>query len=116
MSSPRVESIACTSPAGIHKMAYYDWGDPDNRDVLLCVHGLTRNGRDFDMVAQRLSRRYRVICPDIVGRGLSDWLPNPAGYQVPQYASDMLTLLGRVQPTSLAWLGTSMGGLIAMVY
>lgn len=116
MISPRVESIACTSPAGIHKMAYYDWGDPENRDVLLCVHGLTRNGRDFDAVAQRLSRRYRVICPDIVGRGLSDWLPNPAGYQVPQYASDILTLLARLQPASLTWLGTSMGGLIAMVY
>ncbi len=116
MSAPRVESIACSSPAGIHRMAYYDWGDRDNRDILLCVHGLTRNGRDFDMVAQRLSKRYRVICPDVVGRGLSDWLPNPAGYQVPQYAADIITLLGRLQPSSLNWLGTSMGGLIAMVY
>lgn len=116
MSAPRVESIACTSPSGIHRMAYYEWGDPQNRDILLCVHGLTRNGRDFDMLAERLSRRFRVVCPDIVGRGLSDWLPNPAGYQVPQYASDIVTLLGRLRPATLNWVGTSMGGLIAMVY
>jgi len=116
MSSPRVESIACTSQSGIHRMAYYEWGDPDNKDVLLCVHGLTRNGRDFDRVAQRLSGRYRVVCPDIVGRGLSDWLGNPASYQVPQYVSDIVTLLGRLRPANLDWIGTSMGGLIAMVY
>lgn len=116
MSAPRVESIACTGPAGIHRMAYYEWGDPDNPDVLLCVHGLTRNGRDFDRIAERLCGSFRVICPDVVGRGLSDWLANPAGYQVPQYAADMVTLLGRIQPKSLNWLGTSMGGLIAMVY
>ncbi|MFW8566296.1 alpha/beta fold hydrolase [Orrella sp. 11846] len=116
MSAPRVESIACSSPTGIHQMAYYDWGDPDNPDVLLCVHGLTRNGRDFDEVAKRLSKRFRVVCPDVVGRGLSDWLVNPAGYQVPQYAADMVSLIGRLQPKTLNWVGTSMGGLIAMVY
>lgn len=116
MSSPRVKSIACASPAGLHRMAYYDWGDPDNPDVVLCVHGLTRTGRDFDLLAEHLSKRYRVICPDVVGRGLSDWLAQPMHYAVPQYAADMVTLIAQLQPRSLRWVGTSMGGLIALTY
>lgn len=116
MTDPRVESIACMSPTGLHRMAYYDWGDPDNPDVVLCVHGLTRHGRDFDALAQRLQQQFRVICPDIVGRGLSDWLAQPQGYAVPQYVADMVTLLGRIQPQRLHWVGTSMGGLIGMSY
>ncbi len=95
-------------------MAYWEWGDPDNARVLVCVHGLTRNGRDFDHLARRLSARYRVVCPDVVGRGQSDWLTNPMHYTIAQYASDMMTLLARLQPASLAWVGTSMGGLIGL--
>jgi pimeloyl-ACP methyl ester carboxylesterase len=116
MTAPRVESIACANPVGIHRMAYYEWGDADNPDVLLCVHGLTRNGRDFDVLASRLQDRFRVICPDIVGRGLSDWLAQPMSYNVAQYAADMVTLLGRLQPKRLSWVGTSMGGLIGLTY
>lgn len=116
MSSPRVKTIACASPGGLHRMAYYDWGDPDNKDVVLCVHGLTRTGRDFDVLAQHLSNRFRVICPDVVGRGLSDWLTQPLSYAVPQYAADMVTLISALAPTSLRWVGTSMGGLIALSY
>jgi len=97
-------------------MAYYDWGDPENPDVVLCVHGLTRNGRDFDTLAQALCADYRVICPDVVGRGLSDWLSMPLSYVVPQYAADMIDLVTQLQPSSLRWVGTSMGGLIAMTY
>jgi len=116
MSAPRVNTVVCASPAGLHRMAYYEWGDPDNDDVVLCVHGLTRTGRDFDVLAERLSHRFRVIAPDVVGRGLSDWLAQPLHYAVPQYTADMVCLLARVQPKSLRWVGTSMGGLIALSY
>jgi len=111
---PRLDYVMCASPAGTHRMAYWEWGDPDNDQVLLCVHGLTRTGRDFDRMAARLSRHYRVVCPDVVGRGKSDWLLNGAGYVVPQYAADMLTLIARLQPGRLDWVGTSMGGLIGL--
>lgn len=116
MSSPRVNTMVCASPAGLHRMAYYEWGDPANDDVVLCVHGLTRTGRDFDVLAERLSHRFRVVCPDIVGRGLSDWLTQPMYYALPQYTADVVSLLARLQPKSLRWVGTSMGGLIALSY
>ena len=100
-------------------MAYWQWGNPASRHVVLCVHGLTRQGRDFDTLAQALCVRaggdIRVVCPDVVGRGRSDWLKDPQGYQIPFYAADMLTLLGHLQPTTLDWVGTSMGGLIGLV-
>lgn len=111
---PRLDYVMCASPAGTHRMAYWEWGDPDNERVLLCVHGLTRTGRDFDFLARRLSSHYRVVCPDVVGRGKSDWLINAAGYIVPQYVADMLTLIARLNPSRLDWVGTSMGGLIGL--
>lgn len=95
-------------------MAYWEWGDPANPRVLLCVHGLTRQGRDFDTLAQALCGHYRVVCPDVVGRGESDWLPDPGGYGVPAYVADMVTLLARLDAQVLDWVGTSMGGLIGM--
>jgi pimeloyl-ACP methyl ester carboxylesterase len=104
----------CASPSGTHRMAYWEWGDPDNDRVVLCVHGLTRTGRDFDQLARRLSSHYRVVCPDVAGRGKSDWLINSASYVVPQYIADMLTLIARLNPAHLDWVGTSMGGLIGM--
>lgn len=113
-SEPRLNYVMCASPAGVHRMAYWEWGSPNNEHVVLCVHGLTRSGRDFDPLARRLSRRFRVVCPDVVGRGKSDWLIDPAHYGVPQYVADMLTLIARLQPKRLDWVGTSMGGLIAM--
>ncbi|ALM82316.1 alpha/beta fold hydrolase [Bordetella sp. N] len=114
MSSPRLDFVTCASPIGMHRLAYWEWGDPDNEKVLLCVHGLTRTGRDFDTLARRMAGEYRVICPDVVGRGASDWLANPAFYTVPQYVADMTTLLARLQPATLHWVGTSMGGIIGM--
>lgn len=113
-AAPRLNSVICTSSAGIHRMAYWEWGDPNNSRVLLCVHGLTRTGRDFDALAQALSPYYRVVCPDIVGRGKSDHLADPDAYVVPQYVADIFTLLARLQPTTLDWVGTSMGGLIGL--
>ncbi|HQR04968.1 MAG TPA: alpha/beta hydrolase [Rhodocyclaceae bacterium] len=95
-------------------MAYVEWGDPDNDRVLLCVHGLTRNGRDFDVLASTLAGDYRVVCPDVAGRGHSDRLANPVRYGVPQYVADMVTLIARLGVEQVDWLGTSMGGLIGM--
>lgn len=111
---PRLHHVACLSPAGPHRMAYWEWGDPDNDRVLLCVHGLTRTGRDFDRLARRLADTYRVVCPDVVGRGASDWLAEPAYYVVPQYVADMVTLIAHLRARALHWFGTSMGGLIGM--
>lgn len=95
-------------------MAYKEWGDPQNPKVLVCVHGVTRVSDDFDNLAQELCRDYRVVCPDVVGRGRSDWLRDPQYYQVPQYVSDMVTLLARLNAETVHWFGTSMGGLIGM--
>lgn len=106
--------VRCFSPEGLHRMAYTEWGDPANPRVLLCVHGLTRSGRDFDDLAAALADEYRVICPDVVGRGLSDWLSDKSLYGLPQYLSDMVTLIARLDVESVDWLGTSMGGLIGM--
>ena len=111
---PRPRSVQCASPAGLHRMAYREWGDARNRDVLICVHGLTRSGRDFDELARALSARYRVVCPDVAGRGDSERLADPRLYIVPQYVSDMVTLIARLDVETVHWLGTSMGGLIGM--
>jgi len=110
----RQRSVRCLSPSGLHRMNYYEWGDRDNPRVLVCVHGLTRNGRDFDRLAEALSGHYRIVCPDVVGRGQSGWLRDPAGYAIPQYVADMVTLIARLDVETVHWLGTSMGGLIGM--
>lgn len=114
MAEPRLNNVQCLGAAGLHRMAYWEWGERSNPRVLVCVHGLARQGRDFDTLAQRLSGRYRVICPDVVGRGQSDWLLNPQGYQIPAYVADMVTLLARLDVEQVDWLGTSMGGLIGL--
>lgn len=112
--SPRQQSVQCISPAGLHRMAYTEWGAPDNPNLLVCVHGLTRVSQDFDDLARALADEYRVVCPDVVGRGASDWLRDPAYYAIPQYTADMVTLLARLRATTVHWFGTSMGGLIGM--
>ncbi|MDL2357732.1 MAG: alpha/beta hydrolase [Pseudomonadota bacterium] len=120
MTAARITSVQCISPAGLHRMAYKEWGDPANPRVLVCVHGVTRVGDDFDALAQALSDQYRVVCPDVVGRGRSGRLRNPQLYRIPQYVSDMVTLIARVTANADAdaatvdWFGTSMGGLIGM--
>lgn len=102
-------------PAGFHRVAYTEWGEHDNPEVLVCVHGLTRNGRDFDALAAALADRYRVICPDIIGRGRSDWLADKAQYDYANYTSDMATLLAHLDVPQVDWLGTSMGGIIGLL-
>lgn len=106
--------VHCPGPNQPLRMAYTDWGDIDNPRLLICVHGLTRCGRDFDTLAAALADDYRVICPDVIGRGLSDWLDDPAGYGIPTYAQHMLALLAQLGAAKVDWLGTSMGGLIGM--
>jgi pimeloyl-ACP methyl ester carboxylesterase len=103
------------NPMGFHKIAYTQWGEPTNPNVLICVHGVSRNCRDFDYLARELAKSYRVICPDVVGRGVSDYSGNPATYNVHQYVCDMTTLLARVNAETVYWLGTSMGGMIGIV-
>ncbi len=95
-------------------MAYKEWGDPRNPKVLVCVHGVTRISDDFDNLAREMCADYRVVCPDVVGRGRSGWLKDPQHYQLPQYVSDMVTLLARLNADTVHWFGTSMGGLIGI--
>lgn len=113
-AAPRLRRVQCLDTAGLHHMAYWEWGDPANRRVLVCVHGLSRQGRDFDALARDLCEEYRVVCPDVVGRGQSDWLAEPAGYAIPTYVADMVTLLARLDADVVDWVGTSMGGLIGL--
>ena len=110
----RRKSVQCISPTGLHTMSYKEWGDPLNPKVLVCVHGVTRVAEDFDSLAVALCQEYRVVCPDVVGRGYSGRLRNPMHYQIPQYVSDMVSLLARLEAETVHWFGTSMGGLIGM--
>ncbi len=118
MPEAKIKSVQCFSMSGLHHMAYKEWGAADNPNVLVCVHGVTRVADDFDNLAQSLCKDYRVVCPDVVGRGRSGKLRNPQLYRIPQYVSDMVTLLARVlangERQTVDWFGTSMGGLIGM--
>lgn len=111
---PRLEQVLCADARGLHRMAYWEWGDARNPHVVVCVHGLSRQGRDFDTLAADLASDCRVICPDVVGRGQSDWLSDPAAYALPTYVADMVTLLARLAVPQVDWVGTSMGGLIGL--
>lgn len=113
-ASFREREVLCANPQGLHRMSYAEWGDPDNPRVLICVHGLTRNCRDFDDLARALATEYRVLCPDIVGRGRSGWLPVGSHYAVPQYVSDLMVLIARSGAATVDWVGTSLGGLIGI--
>jgi pimeloyl-ACP methyl ester carboxylesterase len=121
-------------PHGFHRVAYTEWGSAANNHLVICVHGLTRNSRDFDVLAQTLQRRCRVVCMDVVGRGRSEWLKHKGDYTFRQYQTDAAALISRVtnpraqsapaqwlqafKPTASAavdWIGTSMGGLLGML-
>lgn len=117
--------VPTLSPDGAHKpphqIAYMDWGDKNNPHVVICVHGLTRNCRDFDYLASDLLSHFRVICPDVVGRGQSDWLVDERDYDYyPVYLSDAALLVKHIQSQysstiTIDWVGISMGGLIGMM-
>lgn len=112
MSTQRISGLG---PHGFHHVTYYDWAGPAGAPTVLCVHGLTRNGRDFDDLAAALSHHFRVVCPDVVGRGKSDWLLHGEDYTYPLYLADMAALIARLDVEEVLWVGTSMGGLIGML-
>lgn len=118
MSEPTLNYLPCSDTGAGHRMAYWQWGDAQAAHTVVCVHGLSRQGRDFDTLAKALLDRshgaIRVVCPDVAGRGKSDWLADPMAYQLPTYAADMLALLAHLKPQTLDWVGTSMGGLIGL--
>ena len=123
MTVPTLNYVSCQEPSGSsHRMAYWLWGDANAPHVVVCVHGLSRQGRDFDALARALLERspvpLRIACPDVVGRGRSDWLADPMQYGLPLYTGDMLQMLGQLHVQApvqtLDWVGTSMGGLIGM--
>ena len=115
MTHMREGAVRCLDPHGFHWMRYVEWGDERNPRVLVCVHGLTRNGRDFDHLAASLADAYRVVCPDIAGRGRSDWLRDPVDYNYPTYLTDLTTLMAKLGAESFDWVGTSMGGILGMI-
>src|ERR1700712_5347043 len=105
--TPRLRDVQCLDARGLHRMAYWEWGDAANPKVVVCAHGLTRQGRDFDTLARALAGDYRVVCPDVVGRGQSDRLVDPMGYGIPTYMNDMVTMLARPKAETPHWGGPS---------
>jgi pimeloyl-ACP methyl ester carboxylesterase len=114
-SQPRTLQLRSLSPHGFHRVIYYEWGDADNPRVAICVHGVGRNGRDFDVVAEALAATHRVIAVDMPGRGNSDWLANPNDYVFPTYLTTLTALVARSGADQVDWIGTSMGGLLGIV-
>ncbi len=112
----KARNLPVLGPQGFLNLAYCEWEGPPGAPTVLCVHGLTRNSRDFDFLAAALSERFRVICPDMPGRGRSDWLDDAAAYAFPTYLAVLSALYARLDVTALDWVGTSMGGLIGMLF
>ena len=108
-------SILGLGPHGLHRLVYFEWGDPGHDRAVICVHGLTRRGRDFDWLARALEENYRVVCVDLPGRGQSDWLPVAADYQPSTYLQDMVALIARMNVEQVDWIGVSLGGLLGMM-
>jgi pimeloyl-ACP methyl ester carboxylesterase len=112
--SVQQKQILGHNPLGFHRISYAEWGSAGKNPPVLCVHGLTRNGRDFDRLAKALSEAGQVYCPDIAGRGQSDFLPMASFYNYPQYIADMTAMTARIRSDEVDWIGTSMGGIIGM--
>ncbi len=112
----RIHAFQGLSSLGFHRIVYREWGPEESEKTLLCLHGLTRNGRDFQRLAEVLAREgWRVVAPDTVGRGDSQWAASSQVYSYPQYLADMTALIARLKVERLDWLGTSMGGLVGMM-
>src|SRR4249920_469625 len=111
-TAPRTLQFRSLSAHGFHRVVYYEWGDAENPRVAICVHGLGRNGRDFDVIAEALAPTHRVLAVDMPGRGMSDWLGNPLDYTFPTYLTTLTALIARSNAIDVDWIGTSMGGLL----
>lgn len=114
-TSPRTRHLTSLSPHGFHRVVYYEWGAPDNADVVICVHGIGRNGRDFDVLGEALAPTHRVLAVDMPGRGASEWLREPMDYVTPVYLTALTALIARSGADTVSWVGTSMGGILGMV-
>ena len=114
-TQPRTRHFRSLSPHGFHRVVYYEWGERDNPRVLVCVHGIGRNGRDFDVLAEALSTTHRVLAPDMPGRGASEWLREPMDYVAPTYLVTLAALIAASGVDEVEWVGTSMGGLLGMM-
>ena len=114
-AAPRERSLKSLSPHGFHRVAWHEWGDPSNPRVVVCVHGLTRTGRDFDVLGEALGHAHRVLAVDMPGRGRSEWLPSKTDYAFPTYLTTLTALIAASGATSVDWVGTSMGGLLGIV-
>jgi pimeloyl-ACP methyl ester carboxylesterase len=111
---PRERALRSLTPRGFHRVVWYEWGDPQCPAVVICVHGVGRNGRDFDVLGEALSTTHRVLAVDMPGRGRSDWLPDPALYAFPTYLGTLTALIAASGADTVSWVGTSMGGLLGM--
>ena len=115
LQEPRTASFLGLTAHGFHRVFYYEWGERDNPDVVVCVHALGRNGRDFDVLGEALSSTHRVLAPDMPGRGASEWLRDPMDYVAPTYLSTLNALVAASGADEIAWVGTSMGALLGIV-
>jgi pimeloyl-ACP methyl ester carboxylesterase len=109
-----MRTLRSLSPHGYHRVVWYEWGAPDARDVVVCVHGVGRNGRDFDVLGEALAPTHRVLAPDMPGRGRSEWLADPADYVFPTYLTTLTALVAASGADTVSWVGTSMGGLLGI--
>ena len=112
---PREGQLSVLGPRGFVRIAYVEWGPMQAQQTIVCLHGLTRNGRDFDALARALARRgCRVVCPDLPGRGRSEWLRRTLDYDTPLYLSALTAVIARLGADRVDWVGTSFGGYIGM--
>jgi len=114
-SLPRESRLRSLSAHGFHRVVYYEWGERDNPDVVVCVHGIGRNGRDFDVLGEALAKTHRVLAPDMPGRGKSEWLRNPLDYVAPTYLTTLTALIAASGVDDVTWVGTSMGALLGIM-
>jgi len=114
-SAPRIRHFDGLSPHGFHRVCYFEWGDPSNAQVVIGVHGLSRNGRDFDVLGEALAPTHRVLAIDLPGRGISQWLPDPNDYTFPTYLGTLTALIARSGADRVSWVGTSLGALLGMI-
>ena len=112
---PRRNAFSSLSPHGFHRVVYFEWGEPAQSRVVMCVHGVGRNARDFDVLGEALSSTHRVLAVDMPGRGESDWLADPNDYVFPTYLTTLTALIARSGAQTVDWVGTSMGGLLGIV-